>query len=273
MRLNFITWLVTLGFTISLFACSDHRLGGSLSPVQLRLKSIQRGSLTTTYAYDSQNRLSSISNSDGGLAVVAYGDPDKKYVTTDAEAAKTYFVSFTSASNQAKGNGNITPYPLVLDGASFLAIQYNLVNSKIAYSPRIRDYSYTFDATKHLSVFSDYNDSSGPDLNTFEYSYTSENITTEKFSMAAGHGDVGTNTYVYDDKINPFFGLFDTSIEVVQRFSRHNVLSSVYVSNRGSATITSTYEYEYNQQGLPTKRTKKQAGSVVEVLSYSYEPY
>ncbi|WP_198175013.1 hypothetical protein [Spirosoma arboris] len=60
----------------SLYEDSTSRLqvGFLVSSTPLRLKTVHGGSINTTYTYDSQNRLSTVSKADGSLAVIAYGD-------------------------------------------------------------------------------------------------------------------------------------------------------------------------------------------------------
>lgn len=253
---------------IVLLGCTDHQLTGPTSPVRLRLKSVQVGDLLTSYGYDSQNRLTNINRSNGYSAVIAYGDPQKQYVTTDAETNNTFFVEYTNPSDRT--TGLITRYPYTLDGSSFLAVKNTLFNSKIDYSKRIRTYQYTFDASKQLS---DFVDSGGaPDINAYSYTYTGDNVTGETSVIAAGHAGIINSVYTYDSKLNPFYGLFDPAIDARERFSRNNATGSTS-SLRGTTLFTTVYDYEYNPQGLPIKRTKKQSDLSPETTNYVYESY
>ncbi|MVM39906.1 hypothetical protein GO730_23685 [Spirosoma sp. HMF3257] len=268
MRTFFTPFVVVLGLVVSLFACSDHRLGGSLSPARLRLKTVVGGGQNTTYSYDSQNRLATISKADGSLGVFSYGDLLEKYSYTFPGGQHTYFSEFPNAADRS--TGLITPYPNVFDGTSFSVKRYSIINSNIG--PLVADatFGYGFDASKRLTG---YYKSNGNDDALFRVgigvlSYTGENIT--KVYSASGRVTLKDVLLEYDDKINPFFGLMDPNIDPVQRFSRNN---RVKLNDTNLANGTTIYEYEYNQQGLPTKRTAKQGSTVIEVLTYTYESY
>ncbi|GAB4049976.1 hypothetical protein [Spirosoma litoris] len=258
MKLNLSYLFVLVALAGSLFSCTDHRLGGTLSPVKLRLKTIQSGAAITTYAYDSQNRLATITKSDGSLNALSYDDAGKQY---------TYFSEYPKASDQT--TGLITLYPYNLSGTSFSATQYPIVNSATFFPVKNATFSYGFDTNKHLTGFykSDGADNASA-RGGASYTFVGENISTS--SPFFGRTTSPAYSYQYDDKINPFFGLFDPAIDPVQRFSRNNVVKADYPSN---TAMSMTYEYEYNQQNLPTKRTTKQAGTITEVTTYTYESY
>ncbi|GAB4004722.1 hypothetical protein GCM10028808_02930 [Spirosoma migulaei] len=266
MRTSITPLVIALGFLVSLFACSDHRLGGSLSPVRLRLKTVAGGGLNTTYTYDSQNRLASISKADGSLGIISYGDPDHKYSANGLD--NTLFVQLPNPADQT--TGAITLYPRNLDGTTFSATKYSLVNSRPG-NYRFQNYQYTFDANRHISTIYSVDPNVNPSGDFFTFTYTGENITRGAYSYVGGHFNAGVFAYEYDDKINPFFGLLDPDIDPLDRFSRNNRVKSS--SSSFSNTPVTTYEYEYSSQGLPTKRTTKQDGTIVSVLTYTYESY
>jgi YD repeat-containing protein len=270
--------LVTL-FATGLSSCLDHRLGGPASPARLRLRSLQSTAqtgantftYTYTYSYDSLNRTVSIDRiNDGqtGRAVIVYGDPQQQY-TFMANDTRILYLDYPSPSNLQ--TGSITPYPANWQGANFSTSRYGVVGTKINTSVVIRSYEFSFDADKQPSSYVDRG--SGIDLNTFSYRSTNSNVTFEQYRYAAGRGDRGTVTYTYDDKPNSLFSLLDPTIGLVQRFSRNNVLIETRTSDRSNVSATTTYAYEYNAQGLPTKRTATANGAVTETLLYTYESY
>lgn len=102
-------------------------------------------------------------------------------------------------------------------------------------------------------------------------------------------------TFTYDDKLNPFYGVFIIpaagtgpagmysgsynpsytyfgGIDNTLNLSPHNVLTEVF-----SNGVTATYQYQYNTTGLPTVRVKTTSGpnipTAVETLRFDYESY
>lgn len=278
--LNARITLVVLLSMAGLLACNPQATQLSPSPVtsvQYRLKSVQNttqnsiGNYTYTYSYDGQNRPVSINRVNDGvssLAVITYGDQQLNYVNTAPEANRTFYVEYPDPADQTQGQ--VTLYPLPLDGVDFVAKRYYLLNAKVFYSAYDRTYQYYFDANKRINGFNDIGNSSPIDQNNYSYEYTGENVTGEQFSTAAGHGLHGTATYTYDTQLNPFFGLLDPKIDPARRFSRNNAVSILYST---TSLPTTTYAYDYNAQGLPTKRTTTYNGAVTETLTYTYENY
>ena len=258
MKLNFSSLLITVGFAIILFSCTDHRLGGDLSPARLRLKTVQSGTAITTYIYDNQNRLSTISKSDGSLSVLSYDDLGKQY---------TYYSEYLNASDQTKGL--VTLYPYTLDGTTFSAKQYPILNSAPYKGVTIATFNYGFDANKHINEYykSDGDDNAAARIGA-GYTSSGENIATS--TAFSGRTNSPGYLYGYDDKINPFFGLMDPTLDPAQRFSRNNVVKADLT---GYPNNLMTYAYEYNPQGLPTKRTATSNNTVTTVLTYTYESY
>lgn len=259
MKFKYTNWLIGLGLITSLLACTDHRLGGVLSPVQQRLKTVS-GSLNSTYTYDSQNRLATISKPTGGLSTFIYDDVQKY----------TEVRQFANASDQA--NGTRTTFPYSFPNKDFTTTIYSFNNGATNYYSMIDEIHYTVDplTPSHLRSVTRYYYSTQRDVRVYEY--TGDNITKGTFSF--GRVSLGDKTYEYDNKINPFFGSTDPDIDDIQRFSRNNVvkITSTYPPIAGGyPDEVITYAYEYNQQGLPTKRTTTQGGTGV--TTYSYESY
>lgn len=270
MKATFTTWLVSAGIILSVFACTDHRQSNP-SPARLRLKTVTTGASAKTYSYDSQNRLTTISRSDGSLGLFVYGDPEMKYVDREEDKNFTYYIDYPVASDQTKGEA--TQLPLGLGNSSFVGRVAPLFGSK--FSPdKIQPYrlvSYQIGDDKKLKSVTRVPVQSSNQIATDTYGYTGENITDGRFTQAAGRF-ITSVTYSYDDKANPFFGLFDPGISETQRYSRNNFTLSTVTVPVISNPATS-YTYEYNQQGLPTKVTTKDNSGNDVVTLYTYESY
>ena len=260
MKLNFRVWFIAFAATLSLLGCTDHQLGGPSSPVRLRLKTVQDGSVLTTYTYDSQNRLAMITKADGGLSIYSYDD-----------ATRTTLVKqYPDPADQTTGFAALLPYSLDVAGAH--TSYHSIVNSVIQNSPNDETIYYFVDAHKHVSTVNTQYGTGGVIGSYFSnYTYTGENITQESSEWRSLHlRDV---VYEYDDKINPFFGSNDPNIGDIadlKRFSRNNVTKVTITSVSGLDDKTIVYAYEYNQQGLPMKRITQGSN---EVINYTYESY
>ncbi|MVM33595.1 hypothetical protein GO755_26390 [Spirosoma sp. HMF4905] len=264
MKITYKAWFILLLVPIALFSCNDHRLGGSLSPVRLRLKTTNDGTTLVTYNYDSQNQPASITRNQITSSIM-HGDPQRVLTDSDPYATNVFYIR-----NSAQANSTVIVFPPVLSNTSFLATEYGRFNTgKIFFNVPVRKYTYDFDTSGRLTRISDFSDA--PDINGASYEYTGENITKENVFTSAGHGDVYTNTFTYDDKINPFYGLLDPQINARLRFSRNNILT-LQSAGRGAVPNT-TYAYEYNAQGLPTKLTTTVNGNQSGITTFTYESY
>ena len=259
MLLKYTTYFIGFVLAISLLACTDHRLGGALSPSRFRLRTVT-SSLNTTYTYDNQNRLATISKSSGVLSVFAYDDI-QKYADLK---------QFSSAADQTTGIRITFPYSF--PNKDFTSTIYSFFSTNPYNYNQIDQTSYRVDplTPSHIQAVTRYLNSSQQDVRV--YAYTGDNITTGRFTL--GRVSEGTKTYEYDGKINPFFGSTDPDLDDIQRFSRNNVVkitSSYPPIAGGYPDQVITYQYEYNQQGLPTKRTTVEGGR--DVATYGYESY
>ncbi|WP_158552507.1 hypothetical protein [Spirosoma telluris] len=217
----------------------------------------------TTYGYDSQNRPISITRNNVESTIL-YGDPKHIYTTTEPEVNHIFYVT---PSLTIPGQGEIIIYPPVLN-TNFTATRYEYSQAfKIYYPAPLRNFLYAFDGSGRLISYSDRSNNTS-DINVYNYTYSDDNITNEQAGLSAGHGGVYNYIYTYDDKVNPFYDLWDPQVNPRLQFSRNNTTS---ISVQGQATIT--YTYEYNQQGLPTKRTGTQNGIQISVLTFTYESF
>ena len=105
----------------------------------------------------------------------------------------------------------------------------------------------------------------GSAATTDQYTYSSGNLTTIKTVI----GQDQYETYSFDNKPNPFFGLFGPDISPVRGYSRNNVTEATVRYPSGSVR-TYTIDYTYNDQGLPI--TAQTSGTSSRIL-FEYEAY
>lgn len=258
MKLNYINWLLCLGVAMSLLACTDHRLGGNLSPAQLRLKSVS-GSLNRTYTYDGRNRLATTAKANGALDVFDYDD-----VQQFAQVRQ-----FANAADQTRGTRITFPYSF--PNRDFFTTYYSFSGSATDPGNQVDQTAYFVDAAKPTQLLGVTRNYLTNNRDFRQYQYSGDNITKATFGI--GRVMLGDRLYEYDNRLNPFFGSTDPDLDDIQRFSRNNVVKVTYYPSGVSAPATEviSYGYEYNPQGLPTKRTTTQGGT--DVTTYSYESY
>ncbi|MVM35968.1 hypothetical protein GO755_38500 [Spirosoma sp. HMF4905] len=277
---------------ISFFGCTDHRIP-SVTPgaTRLRVKTItQEGSNGTSkvsaFKYDAQGRLS---------LIIGYQTPD----SSTASLENTIFQydaqnRLTQAQHSQIRPGSYTEtYTFTYNGAGQVSglrnmpstfgvgIQYNSANQPSTY-------------TKGINVGGLLSSGSG------SFTFTGNNVTASSDlftvtrlgepSSAPKYGWSANTTFTYDDKINPFYGVFIIpapgvflpsagvgsfgpfytyygGIDNKLNFSQNNVASA---TDGGVVTL---YSYTYNAADLPTKRVTARGNSVVETLYFEYENY
>lgn len=288
----------------SLLACSDHRISavtpGSAAG-RLRVKTITQNlpnnvAKVTTFGYDAQGRLSSL---------FTYQSPDS--TASDLEFG-TYL--YDGQNHLVQFRHVAVPYPR---GQSNRYEQYDytyngagLVTS-LAY---LGGYSLTFSYNSANQLASDTRQFSTGGLSlsgTNSFTFTAGNLTTlSDYRTLPLRGPSGnsqaTVAYTYDDKVNPFYGLFlipaaypegfvnfVSSPRTVQTYfggtenvlnlSQNNVLSeaatitTTIAGSVGTSTTTTTYQYAYNTANLPTQRQAYTDGALTQTLRFTYESY
>jgi YD repeat-containing protein len=266
MQLNSNRWFISIICLVGLFACTDHRLGGSLSPVRLRLSSTtgnaSGGILTATYTYDSQNRLSTISRGNNSLGIFSYDDSVKPYSTTGVYAT---YKEYPDPADRTTGSAILLSY----ESGYFSTVRHHIINSAIYTSVVDKYIYYTLDDNKHVTAAIEQPDRNSSVYYFSNYSYTGDNPTAAQF--IAQRSSQYRDVYEYDDKVNPFFGSIDLNLTDVQRFARNNLVKKTSIDPNGNVLATVGYQYEYNQQGLPVKRTSIRGN--LEIVTYTYESY
>ena len=266
MQLSINRWFMGIACSISLFACSDHRLGGSLSPVRLRLSSVTGnttgGLLTATYTYDSQNRLSTISRGNNSLGIFSYDDSVQPYATTGVYAI---YKEYPNPADRTTGSAILLSY----ESGYFSTVRHHIINSEIYTSVVDGIIDYSPDANRHITSVVRRPDFASSVFYFIDYSYTGDNPTAARFTAQRSYQY--RDVYEYDHKTNPFFGSNDPALSDVQRFARNNLVKMTSIDPDGNVLSTVGYQYEYNQQGLPVKRTSVRGN--LEIVTYTYEAY
>jgi hypothetical protein len=224
------------------FSCIEHRLGGPLSPTRSRLVRIENltRQLTTIYTYDNANRPASFSISDGSTGQYVYDDAVKK------SGRLTFF-------DPVKNETNVTQFPDPTGRQSFSTLFYG--RQTHVPTPPLYSVDYMLDDKQQLTSISMIY--TGQTTNGAFISEGNNVVRSSVNTFRAGR----RNTYTYDARINPFYGLIGATIyaydplslrshsggpEALQ-FSRNNVVEKTSIDD---GTVT-TYTYTYNSEGLP----------------------
>ncbi|MEZ0483536.1 hypothetical protein [Fibrella aquatica] len=110
-----------------------------------------------------------------------------------------------------------------------------------------------------------------------EATTTASTATTDQYTIESGNlmgiraltGPDQYETFTFDDKPNPFFGLFGPDVTPVRRYSRNNVTEATVRYSSGSVR-TYTISYTYNEQGLPIVA---QTDNTSSRILFEYEAY
>lgn len=308
-----------LGLLITLLgvACSDHRIPAvspGLSTTKLRVKSITH----LTGLPENQVKVSQFQYDDRGrlLTVIAYQVADSSQGPVERN---TYQYD---GQNRLIQHKRIITRPLSYKGTTEQHhLTYNSVGliDQITYandidSPGTLKLIYTYQPqfnhankltssakitsqTFFQNAFPDYLIQADVHLSAIQF--TGDNLTSYHFQNTFATGSLlnivdSDNALTYDDKINPFYGIYLIPLplgyiqDIRNGFffypayyggldnlliaSRNNVLTET-TSNAPSLT---TYAYTYNGAGLPLTRIKKiltNAASVEEKLRFEFESY
>lgn len=223
----------------------------------LLIKTITEGSITQTYEYDVNNKLTKSTN--GSQSPSTYN-----YTYTNGLLTKI------TETNVGSGFNNMSIYGMVYNGSTLSKIlrydlvQYNPDNktNEPAYVDSITYYANN--KIKALYTFSGY----GPrTLVTADSAIWDSKGNIEKILFYGTPNNKGlelfsTITYTYDDKKNPlaenpgalFMAGVGYGFELI-KFSTNNPLTATTTYVSGNSVATRAYTYEYNTLGYPTKTT------------------
>ncbi|GAB3804413.1 hypothetical protein GCM10028819_35940 [Spirosoma humi] len=287
--------LISLLMVAELLGCKDHLFIATPGAYRLRVKTItqqvtSRASMNTvnTFSYDGQGKLRSIlayRSPDSTVAPVEntiyeYDGQNRLIKVQHAEVrrgsnSETYTLSYNAAGQLSE----LANMPSTFS----VSLQYNSANQVSSYN-------------KGISVGGLRSTGGG------SFTFTGHNLTSsyETFTVYASGGSptappvysrVTSTTYTFDDKPNPFYGVFIIpasgvflpfagsgafgpfsvlygGIDNTLNLSQNNVLSAVNAN--GTTTV---YSYTYNAANLPDSRTTTTNGALIDVLRFDYESY
>ena len=289
-------WLISLLFIAAFGACTDHRIPavtpGSVS-TRLRVKTITQETpnnptKVSAFKYDGQNRLS---------LIIAYQLPDSSVAPVE-NSVYTYDAQnrLTQLKRDIVRRGSASEtYTLSYDAAGHVSLNH---------LPSTFGIGLRYTADNRVSGYGKVVNVPGIQYHGFgTFTYTGNNLTlameTVEVIRSGGPPIPFINrspntTYTFDDKVNPFYGVYIIpapgvfgpapisgsfgpyytyygGIDNLLNLSQNNVLSAVSVE--GPATATTTYIYTYNSANLPTSRTTTMGSAIVETLRFEYENY
>ncbi len=275
---------------ISFWGCTDHRIP-TVSPgaSRLRIKTITEdgpngSSKVSAFTYDAQGRLS---------LIIGYQAPDSS--TTPIENTVFQYDSqnrLTQARREVVRRAGSSPNPFELytygynaDGqVSGLGFSSSNFGAVTRWTSALR---YT--GNNHAVGSSQFFDIPGVSItNNSSFTFTGNDLTSVATTSTLVRGgtftSMGTTTYAFDTKVNPFYGIFlipnpgnfayppsaslnnNTYFGGLQGFSllsQHNIVSA---TDAGGTTV---YAYTYNAADLPTRLVT--AGG--NTLNLTYENY
>lgn len=250
MNANLRTPLLALFLMVGLLACTDHRLR-PLSPLGFRLKTVEIvNGLTTTFNYDSGNRVESYSRSNGGQGLFYYDDQSR-------------YLRYDVPSTQIPGQGERARFTYLPNTNGF-NVNLNTYISGSSIEFQFEQRSYGVDDNKRVTGFTNNGQSR---LETQSYEYTGDNITTAVFTVLRTRS---TRIYEFDNKPNPYYGLIVPGVDDFITYSRNNITKVTTVSSNGSPFVVAEYVYEYNERGLPTRVINKDG---TQDVRFTYESF
>lgn len=286
---------ISLLMIAQLLSCKDHLFIVTPGADRLRVKTITQqvtgrvsANTVNAFSYDEQGRLSSL---------MAYQTPD----STVAPVENTTYQYDTQnrlirvLHSQVQRGSSFETYTLTYNAAGQL--------SELANAPSTFSVSLQYNSANQVSGYSKSIGVSGlRSTGGGALSFTGNNLTSasEIFNVYRTGGSsldppVYSRsirmTYTFDDKLNPFYGVFIIpapgvflpyagfgtfgpfymlygGIDNTLNLSQNNVLSAV--NSDGTTTV---YNYTYNTANLPTSRTTIINSAITEVLRFDYESY
>ncbi|OJW79193.1 MAG: hypothetical protein BGO59_11645 [Spirosoma sp. 48-14] len=261
---------------ILLISCKDDLPTGA----QFRIKKVtmqgDQQYLTDTYYYSGNGRLSSMDK--------AYSDRRKTsnydlyYKTVFRYDARGRLILMEKQPD-GTGHGTIYPgsYTYQYDANGNISLIKYRIDSPDANDNRLakETISYQYGSNRQPIRVTDFNDVFGDGF-IYEYSYKDGNVAAIKKTKVTYSGEtelVSTRTYQFDDKPNPFYGLF-TGLPDPDTFNGYTFKqNSFYQSNTFNRNniIFAQYDYEYDSYGRLTKIITPGPGKVI--TAFEYEMY
>lgn len=209
------------------------------------------------------------------------GDLIVKEVASNSDPERSYVVENTYNSDKKlekrvrTGYKNISETTYSYEKGQLVGmkgVEYGKGNEREKYH---YDRSYTYEGNTITETRKSYKTLDGVEegATTYISIYTFENDNLVKQVNKYSYGDA-TYDYSYDNKNNPKYQSAIKSLNPTyftdEIFSKNNVtqVSSTH-PNGGTPSIT-VWEYEYNANGYPTKKTIKENSVVVGIEEYEY---
>ncbi|MFD1144196.1 hypothetical protein ACFQ4C_23930 [Larkinella insperata] len=289
---------VSLLLIFELFGCADHRLQVVTPGAdRLRVKSITQHvsgsssvSTVSAFSYDGQGRI---------RLIVAYQLPDSAVApveNTVYQYDNQHRLTQVQHSTVRRGSATET-YTLTYDNTGRMT-QLTNEPSTFRLEPRYNSDNKVSSYNRGVNI------GGLQSTGASSFTFTGNNLTRayEEFSVNRTGGPSGqivysrvvNATYTFDDKINPFYGVFLIpapgvflqfpttpsmfgpsytlygGVDNPYNLSQNNVLTAALSSG---ILATYVYNYTYNAANLPTTRTTTRNGDVTEILHYEYEPH
>ncbi|GAB3752399.1 hypothetical protein [Spirosoma pomorum] len=214
---------------------------------------------TTDFLYDKQGRQSGYVYL-GDTAKFTYDANDRvtniryTYVTRDNITGEQTAFTYDDALRQIRTTVSL------------------LTTTNGQYTPlrTITTSAYTLDAQNQPVSFTNTSPQTSAS-SSYEQTFAGGNMT--RSISQSGSSYRTASDFTYDNRLNPFFGLIAPGVGDMRRFSRNNVTKLSMIDNFGASTQAQprdiyTIQYEFNEQGLPTR-----AVSPGVVLRYEYESF
>ena len=214
---------------------------------------------TTDFLYDQQGRQS---------GYVYLGDTAR--FTYDANDRITSILYAYVTRENVTGEQTVFTYDNAQRQVRTTLSLLTTVNGQYTPLRAIKTSTYTMDDQNQPIRFTDTSPQSGGS-SAYEQTFASGNLT--RTLSQSGSSDRLASDYTYDNRLNPFLGLIGPGVGDMRRFSRNNVLKLSMIDHfgtpsQGQPRDVYSVQYEFNEQGLPTRATSPGV-----VLRYEYESY
>ncbi|GAB3710846.1 hypothetical protein GCM10027592_47910 [Spirosoma flavus] len=216
MKTNYTAWLSILALLITLTACQDHRIPTNpqfriKKVIKQRVQPSSQESSTHIYSYDDQGKLAMIVTA---YSMRARGGNDDVYFSSvfnyGANGKLTSLDYKSTPGRPAVYNPSRYDYEYDVTGNA-TRIEFAFTTSDTAYNRSYRrTYNLEYNEAKLPVKITEIDDKFNEGVIS-EYTYENGNVVNIKRSTFDYSGKItSSNTYTYnfDDKPNPFYGLF-----------------------------------------------------------------
>ncbi len=274
MKPSLITWISICALSLLFTACQDHRIPSMDTPrFRISKMTVQGGNQensTTTYTYNIKGQLARIYKAYTQRAKGSNLDSHYNSLLTYNDQGQ--LVSFEQQPDySAPGTVNPSRYTYEYDDKrNVVAIKYTLYSSPSVINTNASQTIRVVYASnsRFPSRITFFNDVFGEEY-TYEYTYAGGNVVAIKKSSAQTTlSDFNyTRTYQFDNKPNPFYGLYSGIPEPdLFNSAKRNTFYENNILNQNNTTQPG-YTYEYDSYGNLIKSTGTYTAT------YEYEQY